>query len=102
MPRTARSSRSLGVNGLLPFLPRRAAATGTACSCALPPLRRRGGDGYSVVREKQGETRKGKLEGEGVEKKKKRRHKNTRAAKARTDVVGVCCCVLRLFITSIL
>ena len=53
------SSRSLGVG-----------AAGTVYLGALPPLRRHGGDGHSVVWEKGRETRKGKLEGEGMEKKR--------------------------------
>ena len=44
--------------------------------------------------------RKGKLEGKGVEKKKKKSDKNEGGKGA--DVVYVRCCALRLFITSIL
>ena len=60
MARTARSSCSLDTG-----------AMGTACPGVFPPLRRRDGDGHSVVREKGEGDEKSKLEGKGVEKKRR-------------------------------
>ena len=86
--RTARSSsRSLG-----------AGAMGTAYPGALPPLWRRSGDGYCVVWEKGRETKKGKLDGEGMEKK---RRDNMKAA---TGCTSNRCSLVRcgaVFMTSV-
>ena len=59
-------------------------------------------NGKGVVRKRGRKTRKGKLEGEGVG--KKRRDKKTRAATG-ADVVNVRCglvCAAAVFITSII
>ena len=71
LPLRQRGGDGNATDGALLSLPqheRRATATGTVCSGALPPLRRRDGDGHSVVREKGDGEEKRQVRGRGEEK----------------------------------